>query len=156
MTCRFCKEDVESVMLIPDSPDEVEIRESPFACIPCGKKEGIWCEEHDTVHLGFENGHACTRCIERTADVLMSHVKVIIGKMRARLSAERYGDIEEWARFSSIITGRSFDRTLMIVLSTVLHVLSSSLDIIDRKKLDEEILYKKLDVVLKALPQDPH
>ncbi|MEK7635152.1 MAG: hypothetical protein AAB446_01840 [Patescibacteria group bacterium] len=64
MKCKFCGNENMSVMaLVPArSPDGAL---TAFACLPCAKKKGLYCEKHDRPFTGFDDETSvCIMCVE--------------------------------------------------------------------------------------------
>src|SRR5438046_1027034 len=74
MKCRYCLNDPNDLVLIPESPEEADITQSAFACLDCAIERGIFCVTHQRAHQSFSRGgHACWSCIAEARRALFPY-----------------------------------------------------------------------------------
>lgn len=144
MTCRYCEKDPKSFMLIPEGLQEVDVNQSPFACLDCAIKEGIFCAKHNRAHQSFGPGkgkHACWGCVGEAREHLMQHSEQALGlvlKLLERLPKDLQEQFFEEGALDIALIGRSKTRICIEFLARAIAVAKLDPDeFIDRYFFDE-------------------
>jgi len=134
--CRFCNGDPEILVLLPANIGPG----SPFACIECAKKNGLYCVKHDKPHTGFagDNTTACLRCIEEETLKARDRADEFYLLVKGALSEEEWENLSEAIEESSYLTGNEDPVTLLRFIATKAVRLHLSLDDILVRILQEQ------------------
>lgn len=135
MKCVFCDVDphdrAEVLCLVPAENSE------DWSCLPCAKKQGLYCERHDQIHTRFEghlgeaSTHACIPCIEemvRSSAALASEYET---RIRRVLTEVELIDLDEWIATARSVTGDADDaRTLLRAIATMAARTSTAIEVV--------------------------
>lgn len=67
MECEICGVPATDLAIVPIKQENGSL--ITIACIPCARRLGVFCDQHQRPHLGFEGGtHACVLCIEEEVE----------------------------------------------------------------------------------------
>jgi len=102
MRCTFCRVENPSPLIpvpvrLPDGSYEA------FSCLACARKEGVYCDKHQSHHIGFDDCRsACPFCIEEFIAKERYRADRVIQQVLAALKPE---EAQYLCRIAMVATG---------------------------------------------------